>query len=396
MRILSIPNDLKEYSGHKIEQKLSEPQRTAFCENWRQMQANYLQNVDSQLLQHQILLCEETIEKLYSGEWQRADYVKGSRPELEKIVNQLTEDKSSVKEKVLSIMCFCRDLYKKNDGILLFYGGTEEELIKKGEQLCECLARLMVALCEIIDIPGRIITHIAGGHLTCEVFLENKWSYFDPRTGIFYVLPNGQIASAIELLLQPEIMDRQPEWVKKHVSTRWTWEERNKKCKEKFFSTSEVNTVKPYSLSDSALYNYEWTTKRDFVKNGVNEISKAYQEGSAKCFGNDFIPKPPGFLLTIADNQVITKPIKVVAIANDFVIPPSRVRFLIDGKIVWETEKFIPPDVIHSYCEGNYSLFGCNGLFDPNNFDEGPHIIKVHDIENRDVSSKVCVIVKHQ
>ena len=111
-------------------------------------------------------------------------------------------------------MCFCRDLYKQNDGILLFYGGTEEELIKKGEQLCECLARLMVALCEIIDIPGRIITHIAGGHLTCEVFLENKWSYFDPRTGIFYVLPNGQIASAIELLLQPEIMDRQPEWVK--------------------------------------------------------------------------------------------------------------------------------------------------------------------------------------
>jgi lysophospholipase L1-like esterase len=148
-----------------------------FYGNHALMTANYKGSVDAQLLDRQILICDATYGALYSKEWEKTDYVQGSRPELEKIVNELTSEKKSDFEKVIPLMRLCRDLYKRmRYGSFYKFGGTEENLIEKGEELCECLARLMVSLCEVASVPGRIVTHIVGGHLTTELFIDGKWT----------------------------------------------------------------------------------------------------------------------------------------------------------------------------------------------------------------------------
>ena len=93
-----------------------------------------------------------------------------------------------------------------------------------------------MSLCEIARIAGRIITHLGAGHLTCELYVDKKWGYFDPRTGIFFLKPDGKVASVAELLDDPSIMEDQPKWVKCETSERWGWEVRRNKCKKHFFS----------------------------------------------------------------------------------------------------------------------------------------------------------------
>ena len=86
-------------------------------------------------------------------------------------------------------MRFCRDAHLEpgrepsHDDYV--YGGTEEELIAKGEWLCEGLSRLYVPLCEVAGIPGRILYHVIGGHVTAEVFV-GAWAYVDPRMGVYF------------------------------------------------------------------------------------------------------------------------------------------------------------------------------------------------------------------
>ena len=172
MRISDIQTELLPYRGKNIFERLSGAKMRAFLANYNGMRANYAGTVDAALLENQILLCDETRELLYSRSWTKTDYREGSRPILEDTVKEITAENTTELEKALSIIRFCRDLYKKFRGRMLFDGGTEEELIKKGEQLCECLARLAVSLCEIVGIAGRIITHCGAGHLTCELYTD--------------------------------------------------------------------------------------------------------------------------------------------------------------------------------------------------------------------------------
>ena len=172
MRVKNIPTELESYKGLNIKDKLSGAKRRAFLANYNGMRANYGTTVDGALTDVQILFSEQTRDSLYSDAWTKTDYVKGSRPELEKTASELTKDKTNQFDKALALVLFTRDLYKRFRGRMLFDGGTEEELIKKGEQLCECLARLVVSLCEVVGIAGRIITHCGGGHLTSELYVD--------------------------------------------------------------------------------------------------------------------------------------------------------------------------------------------------------------------------------
>lgn len=123
--------------------------------NWNQLHINYGDNAEWQKLKKQVWLCDATREYLYAKP-QPVKYGKGSRPYLEKKWQQLQRAAPRTEKKVFGVMSFIRDLYKHSVAYGLFYGGTEEELIKKGENLCECLGHLMVSLCEILEFPGRI------------------------------------------------------------------------------------------------------------------------------------------------------------------------------------------------------------------------------------------------
>jgi transglutaminase-like putative cysteine protease len=92
-------------------------------------------------------------------------------------------------EKFLWIGRFVRGLPDRHNwrNPLPFTGGTEEELIAKGAQMCNENARVMIALCQVAGLPARYVGHPIGGHGVTEVYVNGRWSYYDIR-GKFFVL----------------------------------------------------------------------------------------------------------------------------------------------------------------------------------------------------------------
>ena len=272
---------LAPYTGEHAYKMVVGPKRQeAYRLNYEQLGINYGDNVDFQLRQEQVILSPQTAEFLYS-EFTPTEirYKKGSRPSLEKAVDRVTAGCKTDREKMLALMRFCRDLYKKRKGIPFtnyIYGGTEEQLIEKGEELCECLGRLMVALCEIAGIPGRIVMHNIGGHITAEILVDGKWAYIDPRVGLYFIKPDGTLASTWELVRNPRLLDDQPDSVKADLSPRWNWEERIWKCRHKYFTANEINGFQNYSLADADRYNYAQKTYKQASDDGLFVINKDY------------------------------------------------------------------------------------------------------------------------
>jgi len=263
--------NIKDYQGlNALKVLKTENERQVYQANWDQLNMNYDGHVEWQRLKYQILYCEETKEYLYADP-EPVKYVPGTRPTLEKEVAEAVKGCTTDRERVLRLMEFCRDLYlNRGKGPIWsqqrpgrasanydFYGGSEEVLIEKGENLCECMGRLMVALCEILGLPGRIIMHIVPGHITCEIWVEGRWAYIDPRCGMFYVDENNQFLSMRELLEHREYILNQPDWVKAYISDKqWTYEEREKANYEKNLSPKAMHAYGPYSLMDAPMYTF--------------------------------------------------------------------------------------------------------------------------------------------
>ncbi len=258
-----------KYTGCNAYHRIpSRDQRDLYLLNYSQMFANYGDNVDFSLRRHAILLTEYNSKLLYSKvSVSPCRYVAGSRPLLEKVVEscRVPNDEQAT---ALNLMRFCRDLYlKRGDGQPLAYGGTEEAMIERGEILCEELARLMVALCEVARLPGRLVLHCVGGHYTSEIYANGKWCYMDPRMGIYFLKADGRIASIEELIASPQIIEQQPISVKKDVVAYANWDFRAWKCKNIYFTPVELNCFIYYSLADSNLYNYEVLDPKDTDEN---------------------------------------------------------------------------------------------------------------------------------
>lgn len=386
--------ELQPYTGERIVRVLAtDLHRRAYRCNWNQLKANYGDNVDFQLLHEQVLLCEETKGYMYSAfPPTRTKYRRGSRPELERVVDTAVKGCASERDRALQLMRFCRDLYKKFHGQLLFYGGTEEELVKKGEQLCETLARLMTALCEIAGIPARIIMHVVGGHVVNEVYLEGAWAYIDPRVGLYYVHDDGRFASTEDLRQNPHLLSRQAEAVKRDISARWTWDERERRNKEALFHRNEIFVIKNYSLADSGRFNYEWRTNEELVRSGIHAIARQYREYAGRLFDSGTGPSPR-LLLSLQDGQTVRGRIPLIAMAQHYVIPPLEVTFRIDGEIVFSTEREVPKENIHTYVKGMYTCFGDGKLWDTTTVAAGKHVIEAFADGCPEDGCAVCVEV---
>ena len=281
--------DLKTYTGKNAANAIvGKWRKAAYLANYNQLKINYGNNVDFQLRQNQIILCPQTADLLYSREMvPKPSYTKGLRPKLEKLVLELTAKSKTTQEKVLAIMRYCRDLKNKPTpkwGPGFIFGGTEKQLIEKGEDLCEALGRLFVALCEIANIPARIVMHDIGGHITAEAYIDGHWGYVDPKTGIYFLNSNGGIASVWDIMLYPEIMNEQPPSVKNDLHQKYTWNKLIEKCRQKYFNLKEVNGFEYYSLKDSGKYNYQQTSWESIHKAGFNEANKKYAAAIKKVF----------------------------------------------------------------------------------------------------------------
>ncbi len=280
--------ELAAFTGRAAaEMIVGEDRQRAYVLCHDQLHINYDDGVEFQLRQEQAILCPQTVDFLY-GEFVRSPrYVRGSRPGLEATVAEATAGCRTEREKVLALMRLCRDLYQKNTGDWseYVYGGTEEELLEKGEQLCECLGRLMVALCEVMGVTGRILMHDIGGHITSEILVEGRWAYIDPRAGLYCFGADGEFVSAWEIWQRPEILREQSDEVKADISERWTWEERVETCERKYFHPLEVNGFENYSLADAERYSYVQKTQQQATADGLFVISDEYAAASNRVFG---------------------------------------------------------------------------------------------------------------
>ena len=288
--IASSWEDLRAYTGLAgAERIVGEQRRAAYIVNYNQLDVNYSGTVDFQLRRKLVVLCPQTADFLYRVYAPiRASYAAGSRPELEDVVRRATSQARTPEEKALALMRFCRDVHQEvgrepshEDYV---YGGTEEELIAKGEWLCEGLSRLYVALCEVAGIPGRIVYHVIGGHVTAEVFV-GTWAYVDPRMGVYFRRADGSFASAWDLMNDPSIMDQQNDAVKRDVSYQSTWRERVSRCQDFFFHPSEVNGFVNYRLADAPFYDYTQTTSEQATAAGLWTINREYRELIQAVFG---------------------------------------------------------------------------------------------------------------
>jgi hypothetical protein len=279
---------LAAYTGRAAaEMIVGEERQQAYLLNYEQLHINYDDGVEFQLRQEQVLLCPQTVDFLYGKFVRPPRYVRGSRPALEAAVAETTAGCCSEREKVLALMRLCRDLYKRDtsDWSEYVYGGTEEQLLEKGEQLCECLGRLMVALCEVMGVAGRILMHDIGGHIASEILVEGRWAYIDPRAGFYCLDADGEFVSAWDIWQEPQILRQQSDEVKADISERWIWEERLEKCEQKYFHPLEVNGLQNYSLADAGRYSYVQKTQQQATADGLFAISDEYAATARRVFG---------------------------------------------------------------------------------------------------------------
>jgi len=281
---------LEAYSGKQAADRIvGEDRRAAYLYNYRQLDINYGGGVEFQLRARQAILCPQTAEFLYSEFTPTTvRYQKGSRPRLEAVAAEATAGCASQADKALAIMRLCRDLYKqgpKTPWNQYVFGGTEEEMLDKPEILCETLGRLMVALCEVIGVPGRVVMHDIGGHIGAEIFIDGDWAYIDPRCGMYFRKPKGGFASVWELVQDPSIIWQQTDAVKADVSDQWSWGYRAWKCASMYFTVEEVNGFQNYSLADADSYDYKQVPYKDAEAAGLMDVNADYVKTAQRVFG---------------------------------------------------------------------------------------------------------------
>ena len=367
--------NISDYTGDRIAHTIDdEKMRACFIANRNQMKANYLETVDAALADRQIRMCDETKDFLYAVP-APVRYVKGTRPELECYAAKITNGCSSDFERVIAIMDHLKLLYEKCHGRLLFYGGTEEELLHKGEQLCECLSRLTCALCEVCKIPARIITHCLGGHVTNEVFTENKWWYVDSRAGVYFLGKDEKPASLWELWHDHSIIDLQTREVRQHVSPRFTWEQRAERLKKYMLSEYEVNTVKYYSLADAEKYSYRWVFDPEIL--ALNRTSREYSVARGAIDSSLIAQQEPEIEFSFAEEQVLSGRIMICVYCKNFVVMPQTVTFLLNDTVIYRTPEQVPLAELHHPVSGVFTLGGSGEKFDVTKLEAGKYVLTV-------------------
>lgn len=251
--------NIENYKGKNIIDRLnSELLQELFRVKWENMHKNFGDNVDYERMYDEILYCPETHDYLYNSPPPTPRYERGSRPVLENIVDGVIAECTTAREKALALLVYVRDVKKRSGNRDYFYGGTEEELIKKGEKYCERLARLFVALLEIANIPARTVHHFVGGHETTEVYIESGWAYMDPRHALLYVDGCDRILSVKEIIDNTDVMFNQPSWVVDIASKEFPFEKRQKMNAYCFLCSGEIQLYAEYHLSDADRYHFEW------------------------------------------------------------------------------------------------------------------------------------------
>ncbi len=173
-------------------------------------------SVEHVLLDRWLYLCEATKDVLYSDEMpSRPRYRQGERPEIERFVWDVCE---AERDPIVVVDRIRTGLARLAEGTNipwpdLRFGGTEEEILARGTNLCGDLSRLACIAYQVAGLPSRLV-FLADplrpyyGHGIVEVWRDGAWGAVDCLSNVVYRHADGGPASVWDLQQDPGLIVR--------------------------------------------------------------------------------------------------------------------------------------------------------------------------------------------
>ena len=170
-------------------------------------------SIELKQLDESVAAAPETVDYLYSEFTpKRVDYVRGTRPLLEMIVDAVCADCKTARDKATALVRWRRANITHLGKCGL---GTEEEIILGGYSMCHDASRTLITLAQVAGLGARMVIGLnaetGGGHTLTEIFVDDKWAIFDPSACIpwpFHELPDGTLANCWDIKQDPTIPTR--------------------------------------------------------------------------------------------------------------------------------------------------------------------------------------------
>ena len=192
-------------------------------------------------------------------------FVPGTRPFLERLTTKVTDGFTTDRDKAIALVDWIwriRVNYAHPE-YEPFHGGSEEEVVRKGSNMCNEMARVMIVMAQIAGIPSRYIGHMTpldyddpatgSGHGVCELHIDGAWAYFDVR-GRFFEKADRSLASAWDVINDVGLLDRQSDAVKAHMDPRSSME-----GAKSLYAPGTAHIIVNYLAADHAGYDYSWS-----------------------------------------------------------------------------------------------------------------------------------------
>lgn len=105
--------DIYAYTGKNIADRLEGIERECYTAAWNWMEYAWGDNVEFQRMSSHVLLCDETRAHLYNGEAPKLRYIRGTRPILDRLGDEICAGLESDRERVLAILRYIRDMHER-------------------------------------------------------------------------------------------------------------------------------------------------------------------------------------------------------------------------------------------------------------------------------------------
>jgi len=237
-------------------------------------------SVDRVLVERMVRLCRDTAAHLYEQFTPaEARYQAGSRPKLEDHLKHAGADRGGEEQKIEGICRFCASVAARGTDDLdkIRFGGTEEELISRGTDFCNELARVACAMCQVGGLPARMVMladmeRAYCGHVIVEVYRSGVWGAADPTTDVIYRHADARPATTWELMNRPDLVQRH--W--RDDSTPYTTP-----------GTFRAAAISKYSLCDRGSYDYAISPINDYYRSILEMAGRGWPGGLRWLHGED-------------------------------------------------------------------------------------------------------------
>jgi len=288
--------DLSKYTG--IRGDHGDPRVNAVVlENSTYSRSIYREGtVDYVFFDMAVALQKDTAEYLYSEHTPlEQPYAPGTRIYLENLTKRVLAGCESDRDKAVALVDWVKNL--RNNYLTgyehdAFHGGAEEEVIRKGSDMCNEMARVMIVMSQIAGIPSRYIGHMTPvdydnprsgtGHGVCELYVSGAWAYFDIR-GRFFEKPDGRLATAWDLVSDPSLVETSPVGLRRHWDARSTVE-----GAMKLYAPGTAHIVVNYMVADHATCDYSWVYPSKSLWHEAREKARRIRT----TLHRDLLPQP--------------------------------------------------------------------------------------------------------